>query len=301
MERLKLVLLISAFTTYSTTLQALHLHGPKTKLASPANSLTDSKFLPPHYELTRRNVISKTLTLGSVSALPRQVGAKNVDVTGGGRLFEINDPQTYSAIVYTPKYTDSQQGKEKYPVLFILHGAGKNEKDVWNLANVKGEHSGLAPSLLQEGKAPVELYDNFIVITPYSKGKKSFYEEPRSKLLQFMSWSIRCDGGGAQGIDCDRIDREKTYLFGFSDGATLGIELMTTGKFGAGIFAAYGFTGTLPQLALERLKGTPLWIFHSKDDGKHLERCTLLIVILCLPTSSIVVFNTLISHLSSAM
>jgi len=51
-----------------------------------------------------------------------------------------------------------------------------------------------------------------------------------------------------------------------SDGATLGIELMTTNLFKGGIFAAYGFTGTLPQLALERLKDKPMWIFHSVDD-----------------------------------
>ena len=30
--------------------------------------------------------------------------------------------------------------------------------------------------------------------------------------------------------------------------------------------AAYGFTGTLPQLALDRLKGKPIWVFHSADD-----------------------------------
>ena len=51
-----------------------------------------------------------------------------------------------------------------------------------------------------------------------------------------------------------------------SDGATLGVELMTTRFFAGGVFAAYGFTGKLPSLALERLKGQPMWIFHSADD-----------------------------------
>jgi hypothetical protein len=223
------------------------------------------------HEWTRRNVISKSFAFGALTApvlFPDSARAKTVDVSGGGRLFEINDPETYSALVYLPKI-EGQNIKKKYPVLFVLHGAGRNELDVWNLSNIKGEHSGLAPSLLQEGTAPPELYDNCIVITPYSRGKQSFYEEPRSKLLQFMGWSISSDGGGAQGVDVDRIDREKKFLFGFSDGATLGIELMTTGKFAAGVFAAYGFTGTLPQLALERLKGLPMWIFHSADDGMY--------------------------------
>ena len=30
--------------------------------------------------------------------------------------------------------------------------------------------------------------------------------------------------------------------------------------------AAYGFTGTLPPLAAERLRNVPLWVFHSCDD-----------------------------------
>ena len=41
---------------------------------------------------------------------------------------------------------------------------------------------------------------------------------------------------------------------------------MTTKTFAGGVFAAYGFTGKLPSLALERLKGKPMWIFHSADD-----------------------------------
>lgn len=32
------------------------------------------------------------------------------------------------------------------------------------------------------------------------------------------------------------------------------------------MIAAYGFTGTLPELALKRLVGIPFWVFHSADD-----------------------------------
>jgi hypothetical protein len=35
-----------------------------------------------------------------------------------------------------------------------------------------------------------------------------------------------------------------------SDGATCGVELMTTGRFAGGVFAAYGFTGKLPEKAV---------------------------------------------------
>ena len=83
-----------------------------------------------------------------------------------------------------------------------------------------------------------------------------------------MGWSISNDGGGIQGVDINRIDLTRKFLFGFSDGATLGIELMTTRKFSAGVFCAYGFTGKLPPKALERLQDLPHWIFHSADDGE---------------------------------
>lgn len=191
------------------------------------------------------------------------------DSNQGIPLFEINDPNTYSGLVFVPASTNNDSDhKKKFPVLFVLHGAGENALDTWNLANIQGEHGGLAPSLLASKQAPKELYENFVVITPYSRGKASFYEEPRSKLLQFMDFSLSKYGGGAQGIHLDKIDMGCKFLFGFSDGATLGVELMTTGRFVAGVFCAYGFTGKLPSLALERLRGKPMWIFHSTDDGK---------------------------------
>jgi len=213
---------------------------------------------------SRRALISSVLVPAVISLQAPHSQAKIIE--GQGSMIEINDPDTYSGLVYVPKSASNNNGK-KLPILFVLHGAGKNEKDVWNLANVNGEHAGLIPSLLASGQAPPELYENFIVVAPYSKDKASFYEEPRSKLLQFMRFAISADGGGAQGVDVNIIDLDRKFLFGFSDGATLGVEIMTTRKFAGGVFAAYGFTGRLPKLALERLKGLPMWIFHSADDG----------------------------------
>ena len=70
-----------------------------------------------------------------------------------------------------------------------------------------------------------------------------------------------CGGGGEEYAYSDRIDRDRKFLFGFSDGATEGIELMCTGKFVTGVFAVYGFTRVLPQLALDRLKDLPIWMY----------------------------------------
>ncbi len=193
---------------------------------------------------------------------------KSVLVKGGGTLTQIND--VYPALVYTPPAAKLKSpGTTRFPVLVVLHGAGQNDLDVWNLADIRGEHSGLLPSLISSGMAPQVVLENFIVVAPYSLGKRSFYEEPRGKLLQSIQ--------SITNLIDERllpVDRDKQYLFGFSDGATLGVELMTTRKFAAGIFAAYGFTGTLPQLALERLKGKPMWIFHSADDVIFPVKCS---------------------------
>mmetsp|Transcript_22657 Transcript_22657/g.51923 ORF Transcript_22657/g.51923 Transcript_22657/m.51923 type:complete len:169 (-) Transcript_22657:274-780(-) len=112
------------------------------------------------------------------------------------------------------------------------------------------------------------------MIAPYSEGMRSFYEEPRKKLLDFLSWALSDAGREAGCPSSDVIDANRIFLFGFSDGATVGVELLTTGRFAGGVFAAYGFTGSLPNRAKELLKGIPVWIFHSKDDVIFPVKCS---------------------------
>ena len=128
-----------------------------------------------------------------------------------------------------------------------------------------GEHAGLAPSLLATNRAPTELADNFVVVAPYvGDGKHSFYPEPRSKLLRFVQWVLSSESPPALR---ERIDPNRIFLFGFSDGATVAVELATTRRFRAVAIAAYGFSGTsLPARALALLQDIPFWVFHSADD-----------------------------------
>lgn len=109
-------------------------------------------------------------------------------------------------------------------------------------------------------------------MAPYAAGRRSFYEEPRKKLLQFVDWACS-DGGRSAGI-YPEVDPRRVFLFGFSDGATVGVELMTSQRFAGGVFAAYGFTGELPALAAERLRSLPIWVFHSADDAIFPVRCS---------------------------
>ncbi|GMH61767.1 hypothetical protein TrLO_g7559 [Triparma laevis f. longispina] len=162
----------------------------------------------------------------------------------------IVDPSSYAGLAYLPPNID------KPPLLVVLHGSGKNDLPLSNLANINGEHSGLPPSLISSGFAPRELTDNFAVVAPYSEKKTSFYDDPRSRLLSFIDYA-------QQILD---TDPSNTFLLGFSDGATVALELSTTQRFRAAVLCSSGFSGALPPAALDLLKTTSFLVFHSADD-----------------------------------
>lgn len=211
--------------------------------------------------VARRDVLAGAV----VSSMPSRAGAS----AGTSALLEVTDPATYTALSYAPP------GKKRLPLIVVLPGAGENTRDIWNLADPRGEHRGLAPSLLATGADPASLSKNFAVVTPYAKGLLSFYAEPRSKILAFIDW-VMSDAGRAAG--CPDVDPSRVFLFGFSDGAMEAVELLTTkqrfgpdeevrSKFAGGIVCSYGFTGTLPAAAAARLADIPVWVHHSADDA----------------------------------
>lgn len=175
-------------------------------------------------------------------------------------LLVVTDPKTYSALYYAPPQIASTTTPPP-PLILVLHGAGLNNLDIRSdLADPQGEHAGLIPSLIASGGAPPELLTNFAVLAPYSQGKTSFYEDSRTKMLDFLDWAV----SSSPQIS---FDPNKIFLFGFSDGATVAVELMTTRRFIGGVICSYGFSGkTLPSKAIDRLKDLPMWVFHSKDD-----------------------------------
>jgi len=226
----------------------------------------DDPPMDPSYLSATRNILGRRdFSFGAscvgVASLFPDIAQANV-TTMKDHLREVRDPNTYSALSYVdPTITNKEKG---VPLIVVLHGAGKNQDGVWSLADIQGEHAGLIPSLIATNKAPLVLADNFAVVAPYAAGKASFYDEPRSKLLKFVDWV--CSEEGQKAGCPPNIDPNRIFLFGFSDGATVGVELATTRRFKACIICAYGYSGILPSLALERLKDLPIWVFHSKDD-----------------------------------
>lgn len=157
------------------------------------------------------------------------------------------------------------------PLIVVLHGAGRNDLDIRkDLADPNGEHAGLIPSLIASGQAPPVLLENFAVLAPYSQGRPSFYQDSRSQLLNFIEWAIKKNNDNSSSSSSGGIphfDPNRIFLFGFSDGATVAVELMTTRRFAGAVICSYGYTGgALPSKAVERLADLPMWVFHSADD-----------------------------------
>ncbi|OEU20883.1 hypothetical protein FRACYDRAFT_181115 [Fragilariopsis cylindrus CCMP1102] len=202
--------------------------------------------------------------MSSSELLSKPTHTTNTNVTSNtidSPLKVVTDPQTYSALAYAPP-----NNNRKTPLILVLHGAGKNDKDILrDLADPYGEHAGLIPSLIASHTAPSNLLNNFCVLAPYSYGKSSFYEDPRKKILDFVDWAIR--NQNTEDVLPFQFDPNRIILFGFSDGATVAIELLTTRRFSKGVICSYGYSGkSLPSTALQRLSNLPIWVFHSQDD-----------------------------------
>ena len=207
---------------------------------------------------------SSVLWTSLVGASPSSNAAAvpTTDAMTSTRVQEIRDPSTYTGLVYEPPpQTQQQQQQLPPPLLVVLHGAGRNtEPSVWNaLGDPRGEHAGLPLQLLLSNQAPADLSDNFCVIAPYTYGSRSWLDEPRDKVLQYVQYLA--SSGRV------RFDPTRLFLFGFSDGATVAVEIATSRKFRGVVVASYGFTGpALPVFALQRLKGIGVWVWHSADD-----------------------------------
>ena len=207
-------------------------------------------------------------------ALPPPCRATEPQIAKSPNIYEIEDTDTYSSVVYVPpnKKIDS------LPLIVLLHGAGNNQHSAlyeftnFGSSSPPGDHTQLPLALLSKNQAPSSLADNFVVVAPYvGKGKQgSLYDEPRTKILAFIKWVCRF----MEEEYSLSINRQKISLFGFSEGATLAVELATTHLFNAVVLASYGFTGILPKLALERLRGVPMWVFHSTEDDVYSIECS---------------------------
>ena len=227
--------------------------------------------------IDRRQVLQST-TKACISSLtfitttyPSNAQEEQSSIPSRGKIFEIEDKNSFSGVAYIPNTI-----KKSYPLLVVLHGAGNNKQQSAIDAFTTGDHKMLPPSLLYANQAPSSLSDNFIVIAPYvGKDKRSLYDEPRSKILDFIRYfNTYIESQTIQDGTSISISRQRISLLGFSEGSTLAVELATTRQFNGLVLCSYGFTGILPQKAIERLQGIPIWIFHSPNDDVYDIKCS---------------------------
>ncbi|KAL7535504.1 hypothetical protein ACHAXR_006528 [Thalassiosira sp. AJA248-18] len=262
-------------TIYPDDLMALH-PSPRMEDNAPKTSSLPSS-------LDRRKVLQSVACLSLSQPLMHPTNARASTEQAPiprGKVFEIEDPNTYSAVAYIPPTKKGQAQKlESFPLLVVLHGAGNDEQSAL-YEFTQGDHANLPPYLLSTNQAPASLRDNFVVVAPYAgKGKRSLYDEPRGKILSFIKWfntwvetqTISEDGTNDNNIS---INRQRVSLFGFSEGSTLAVELATTRQFNGIVVCSYGYTGILPKLAVEKLQGIPMWVFHSQGDDIYDIRCS---------------------------
>ena len=174
--------------------------------------------------IDRRQVLQST-TKACISSLtfitttyPSNAQEEQSSIPSRGKIFEIIDyKNSFSGVAYIPNII-----KKSYPLLVVLHGAGNNKQQSAIDAFTTGDHKMLPPSLLYANQAPSSLSDNFIVIAPYvGKDKRSLYDEPRSKVLDFIRYfNTYIESQTIQDGTSISIYRQRISLFGFSEGST---------------------------------------------------------------------------------
>lgn len=70
-------------------------------------------------------------------------------------------------------------------------------------------------------------------------------------------------------IDLDLPPNLPLDMLGFSEGSNVALELATTGRFRSVVLCSYGYTGILPELAVEKLRNVRVRVVHSEYDDVY--------------------------------
>ena len=118
-------------------------------------------------------------------------------------LTEIRDPNTFSALVYSPP-----QAAEPLPLLLYLHGAGESGNRLWDI--ISEGATGTPPVELHFGRALPALAQQFCVVAPQTSAGW-----PAERVRAFMRFLL----GAESPLPC-RIDQSRCYVTGHSMGGS---------------------------------------------------------------------------------
>jgi phospholipase/carboxylesterase len=150
------------------------------------------------------------------------------------------------------------------PLLVLLHGQGGDEHTLFELANLFDDRF-----LVVSPRGPYRIFSHsFAWLPPSQDPLRSSQESPRT--VQCCDALLKFIKEGVQSYGCDP---NQVYLFGFGQGAILGLSLMVTEPESlAGVVAASGQTPdevhSIP-LPNERFRDFAVLVTHGQLDEIH--------------------------------
>jgi predicted peptidase len=151
-------------------------------------------------------------------------------------------------LLFLPNDYGSPEKKDvKWPLLLFLHGGGERGADL-ELVKKHG------PPKIVEQRKDFPL----VTVSPQSPAEKRWNAEELAKLVDHAANTYQ-------------IDPQRIYVTGLSLGAEGTWDLLASypGKFAA----AMPISGPGDPAAAEKMKGTPIWVFHgAKDPGSPIAK-----------------------------
>ena len=169
-----------------------------------------------------------------------------VMATVGAPLRELRDPNTFSALYYTPP----GDHVHPLPLLLYLHGAGESGSNVRDLISIGA--TGTPPVELEHGTALGVLAKRFVTVAPQTD-----HGWDPGEVSNFVSFLLSSKSG------LPPLDQSRLYVTGHSmgGGGALQAAAAKPHRFAAAVPVAPA--GMAPAHAL---KGMPIWFFHGSND-----------------------------------
>lgn len=153
--------------------------------------------------------------------------------------------------LHQPKNVES--GK-KYPALFVMHGMGSNEKNMWPLVE------GLEDSFYifsMRGSLSLGSGYAFFTIKEFGNPHREIFDETIKQITNFIDYASKTFP----------VDLNNLYLLGFSQGAILSMSLgLTLGNKIKGIVALSGYIPRFVKEEYDIKPGEHLSVFVSHGD-----------------------------------
>lgn len=155
---------------------------------------------------------------------------------------------------HKPNKLDPQK---KYPALFLMHGMGSNEQNMFPIVHGLEEQMFIFSIRGPLSHGPGF---SFFTIEEYGKPHRDVFKQSLNQLTDFIEYAA----------EHYPIDLDQVFLLGFSQGSILSMSLaLTLGKKVKGIVALSGY---IPKILTEEYKIQPVdhlsvFISHGEMDG----------------------------------